>query len=179
MSPSVHPATTTDKRVAAGAASIAIRLSAGSSRARGRDWDAAAKSVPLALGQHQRFVGVVPSGDHDEMRAVEVDVALQAVVGVPSDLAVAADDCDESITRPGVCPGIVESACFCHPGLLVVRWPNGSVDPTVSGPSSRGAELGAVDERGIPHEGPRISFRVGSQETSASSATTWVSGRSG
>ncbi|HUF99431.1 MAG TPA: hypothetical protein VMM60_14980 [Ilumatobacter sp.] len=43
------------------------------------------------------------------MRTIELDVALQAVVGVPSDLTVAADDCDESIMRSGVRPLIVKS----------------------------------------------------------------------
>jgi hypothetical protein len=90
-------------------------LGVGSSGASSRDPDTATHRIPLVLGQHQGFVGVVPTGDHDEMRAIEVDVALQAVVGVPSDLTVAADDGDESIMRSGVCPGVVQSACFCHP----------------------------------------------------------------
>jgi hypothetical protein len=61
-------------------------------------------------------VGVVSAGDHDEMRTIEFDVALQPVVGVPTDLAVAAHDCDESIVREGVRPFIVESVWFClHP----------------------------------------------------------------
>jgi hypothetical protein len=76
--------------------------------------DAATERVPLVLGQHERLVSIVAARDHDEMRAVEVDVSLQAVVRVPVDLALAADGGDEAVVSTSVGSSIVESVYFCH-----------------------------------------------------------------
>ena len=78
---------------------------------------------------------IVTTGDHDETGTIEVDVTLETMIGVPSDLTVAADGGDEPIMGSSVRLGVVESVCCCHPRrLLVVRWPSGSVDTSLAAP---------------------------------------------
>jgi hypothetical protein len=86
-----------------------VRLSVGSSSERRSD--SPAEGVPVALAQHQGFMVFVTTGDYHEMGTIEVDVTLEPMIGVPSDLAVAADGSDEPIMRSSVRLGVVESVC--------------------------------------------------------------------
>jgi hypothetical protein len=77
-------------------------------------FDAAAQGVPVIFGEDERFVGIVATRDHDEVATVEVDVPLQTMLVVPSDLAVAADDVDEVIMRSSVGSGVIEPFRLVH-----------------------------------------------------------------
>jgi hypothetical protein len=66
-------------------------------------------------------VGVVAAGDHHEVRPVDVGVPLQAVIGVPQDLAFAADDGDETLSRTSVGVGIIDSVYLSHPEASLWR----------------------------------------------------------